>query len=278
MYETTAQFFALPDDQKQRWVSPTGNPYRGWAMQAPDGEAGMRLREQFEVCRYDAAADLSEAGYGSRWTEGFEPNIWPDEPESFRSVWGAYAAAMRQLGRRLLSICAVGLGLDADWFADKFDREASYLAANLYPAPTRQEQARTPDGLRFGAHTDIGSLTILYQDGNEGRLQVLDRLQRWCDVPNVPDAFVVNLGDMLAKWTNDRWVATRHRVVRASGAVSGSPRISIPFFQHPNLDALIQCVPTCTNAGNPPKYPAVLGGEWANYRFTTEDYSRLRYE
>jgi isopenicillin N synthase-like dioxygenase len=269
MYDVTKRFFALPDGSKARWSSPTGNSYRGWAVRgAPGPNAGVRLRESYEVCRYDSADELAAVGYEQRWLDGFDPNIWPDDPPDFRAVWSEYYVAMRDLGGRLLSICAAGLGLDAAWFADKFDRETSYLSGNLYPA----ELEPTGDSLRFGAHTDIGSLTILYQDGGPGGLQVLDRLGRWCDVAEVPGTYVVNLGDMLAKWTNDRWVATMHRVVRPRPSDAPENRLSLPYFQHPNFDALIECIPTCTAPERPAKYPPVFGGDWATHRFNTADY------
>jgi isopenicillin N synthase-like dioxygenase len=224
-----------------------------------------------EVCRFDTVEDLVAANYEPRWTDAFEPNIWPNEPADLRPTWTAYASAMRDLGGTVLSICAMALGHEPDWFADKFDRETSYLSANMYPPVGASDR-----GMRFGAHTDIGSLTILDRVEAGQGLQVLDRLGRWCDIQTIPDSFVVNLGDMLAKWTNDRWVATRHRVVQPANG--GEPMYSIPFFQHPNFDALIECIETCVSPDNPAKYPAVLGGEWANYRFATSDYSRLDYD
>jgi isopenicillin N synthase-like dioxygenase len=277
--DVSATFFALPDSVKQRYGSPTGNTYRGWATRESDDEPPVRLRETLEACRYDTVADLAAAGYGQRWLDTFDPNIWPAEPADFQATWDAYAAAMRELGTTLLSICAAALGLDPGWFADKFDRETSYLSANQYPAVDDADI-----NMRFGAHTDIGSLTILYRDEGRAGLQVFDRLGRWCDIQTVPDSFVVNLGDMLAKWTNDRWVATRHRVVQPvidTGTGSGTeaqPAYSIPYFQHPNFDALVECIPTCVGPDNPAKYPPVLGGDWANHRFTTGDYSTLDYD
>jgi isopenicillin N synthase-like dioxygenase len=271
--DTSVEFFALPDERKQPYASPTGNTYRGWAVRQSEDDPPVRLRETVEACRFDTAEDLVAANYEPRWTDGFEPNIWPDEPADFHPMWTAYAAAMRELGGRLLSICAVALGLEADWFVDKFDRETSYLSVNMYPPVSPSDVE-----MRFGAHTDIGSLTILYRDEARQGLQVLDRLGRWCDIQTVPDSFVVNLGDMLAKWTNDRWVATRHRVVQPVNDGAAQPAYSIPYFQHPNFDALIECIETCVGEDNPAKYPAILGGEWANHRFTTEDYSILEYD
>lgn len=84
----------------------------------------------------------------------------------------------------------------------------------------------------------------------------------WEDVVHVPGSFIVNIGDLMARWTNDRWVSTMHRVVpprSASGETED--RMSIAFFLQPNDDAVIACLPTCTDAAHPPRYEAVTSGE-----------------
>jgi len=116
--------------------------------------------------------------------------------------------------------------------------------------------------LRAGAHTDYGSLTIVKPDGAEGGLQVRAKDGSWLDVPHVPDAFVVNLGDLMAEWTNDRWVSTLHRVVNPSRAAGAAARrLSMAFFHQPNYDAVIQCLPTCADADRPPRYRTTTSGE-----------------
>jgi isopenicillin N synthase-like dioxygenase len=266
--EVSDFFFSQPEPVKQRFESPVGNRYRGWSVRHLEGSAGpVPVREHVELSRYDTAADLERAGYGPEWIEQFEPNIWPSIPEDLEEVWKAYFAVMDDLGVALLSLMAEALRLPREWFADKFDRQSSYLSVNRYPAPGELLEG---DGVRFTQHTDIGSLTLLYQDDGPGPLQVLDRRGRWCDVPYRPGTYIVNLGDLLAKWTNDRWVATPHRVLTPPPEETRS-RISVPYFQHPNFDALIECLPTCREAEAEPRYPAVLAGNWAEYRFQTYD-------
>jgi isopenicillin N synthase-like dioxygenase len=116
--------------------------------------------------------------------------------------------------------------------------------------------------LRRGAHSDYGSLTILHQDDAPGGLQVLTADDRWEDVPHLPGAYVVNIGDMLARWTNDRWVSTVHRVVNPPRQLATSDRISIPFFHQPNHDAIVEALPSCVGPENPPRYGPVSSGEW----------------
>ena len=268
LVRASKEFFDQPDDHKSRYASSTGNPFRGWSARQIDGPAGtVRAREHVEMSRFDSAADLASAGYGPAWIDRSEPNLWPSIPSGFKAAWKAYFAAMDAFGLEVLSLMAEALGLPSDWFEDKFDRQSSYLSCNHYPATGDRA---TPGTVRFDQHTDIGSLTLLYQDDGPGGLQVLDRSGRWCDVPFRPGTYIVNLGDLLAKWTNDRWVATPHRVLVPPADETRS-RFSVPYFQHPNFDALIECLPSCLEEGETPRYPAVLAGDWASYRFENYD-------
>ena len=131
-----------------------------------------------------------------------------------------------------------------------------------------------PGQLRAGAHSDYGSLTILKAEANPGGLQVYNKAGEWVDVPIVPDCFVVNIGDLMARWTNDRWVSTLHRVINPPREHAlGSRRQSLVFFHNPNYDADISCLPTCIAAGEPPRYPATTSGEHLRSRFVaTQTY------
>jgi isopenicillin N synthase-like dioxygenase len=151
---------------------------------------------------------------------------------------------------------AEALGLPPNWFECSCQRHASILLANYYPPTAR----RAADQLRAGAHTDYGGFTILYQDNAPGGLQVSDRNGGWIDVQPLEDSFVVNIGDLMARWTNDRWVSTLHRVVVPDATAGGSPwRVSIPYFQQPDRDAIISCVPGCEGASGP-KYQPMRAG------------------
>jgi isopenicillin N synthase-like dioxygenase len=119
-----------------------------------------------------------------------------------------------------------------------------------YPAP---EATAEPGQLRAGAHTDYGCMTILRTEDAPGGLQVQTRAGEWVDVHAVPGSFVVNLGDMMARWTNDRWPATLHRVAVPLADAAGSRRQTIVFFHDPRADALIECLPGC---GDPRYEPA----------------------
>src|SRR5690606_27722544 len=137
-------------------------------------------------------------------------------------------------------------------------REMSSLVVNHYPALTRPP---LPGQMRASAHTDYGTLTIVAPSGATYGLQVMVR-GRWEDVAVTPDAFVVNIGDLMAQWTNDRWVSTLHRVVNPPQPVATqSRRLSLVYFHQPNDDAVVEPIATCVDADHPPRYAPVTAGE-----------------
>ena len=112
--------------------------------------------------------------------------------------------------------------------------------------------------LRAGAHTDYGCMTILRTEDAPGGLQVQTRGGEWVDVQAVPGSFVVNLGDMMARWTNDRWPATLHRVaVPSPDRALGSRRLTLVFFHDPRADAVVECIPSCADKAHPPQYEPI---------------------
>ncbi|WP_375407613.1 isopenicillin N synthase family dioxygenase [uncultured Amnibacterium sp.] len=191
----------------------------------------------------------------------FSANRWPAQLPRMRPAWEAYFAAMDALAVRLMSIFALGLDLPADYFAARIDSSPGALRAINYP----EQQLPPEEGqLRAGAHSDYGTLTILRQQTGRGGLQVRDEASgSWVDVPAVEGAFVINIGDLMARWTNDRWTSTLHRVVNPdAGAAVSSRRQSMPFFHNANHSALIEAIPTCVAPGEQPKYEPVLAGPY----------------
>ncbi len=187
----------------------------------------------------------------------FAANRWPTEPADFQPVFEAYYRELSALADRLLSGFATALDLRPDWFADKVDRHISNVRALHYPA---QPDGVAPGQLRAGEHTDYGSLTILMTDISSGGLEVLGRDGVWQEVPHVPGAFVVNIGDLMAQWTNDRYVSTLHRVVNPPSA-QNVRRLSIAFFHQPNYDTVIECIPTCVPSNEKPRHAPITSGD-----------------
>jgi isopenicillin N synthase-like dioxygenase len=149
---------------------------------------------------------------------------------------------------------ALALDLKEDFFTRRMEHPTAILRLLRYP-PNPQAAAMQKTQPGCGAHSDYGYLTILAQD-SVGGLQVQNRAGKWIDAKPVPGAYVCNIGDMMAQWTNDRFAATQHRVVSSPDR----ERYSIPFFFHPDFDTEVACLPSCQSAENPPRYAPTTTG------------------
>ncbi len=269
VWNAARAFFDLPPEEKQR----AKTPYPGY----PYGYLGPELESLARSREVEAPPDLKESFNGgpSAAPPGmndpqalafcYAETIWPERPAGFREAWRAYYSAMEALANRIMRALAVALGLDEAFFEPYLSAPISGLRALNYPA---QEVAPKPGQIRAGAHSDYGSLTILLPEpGSEG-LEILNPEGVWTAVPPVAGAFVINIGDLMARWTNDRWVSTLHRVVNpASEAMARRRRQSLAFFHQPNWDAEIVALPSCLAAGEHAKYSAVLSGPYLMSKF-----------
>jgi isopenicillin N synthase-like dioxygenase len=174
------------------------------------------------------------------------PNLWPSAPVDFRLALERYYVAMGALAAQLLSLMATALGLDVAYFAPMIDDHVGALRILDYP---ELAEPPLPGQLRAGAHTDYGTLTILRTAPGSNGLQALSAAGEWTPIDAVAGGFVVNLGDSLAQWTNDRWRSTLHRVVEPPDA---QRRTSIAFFHNANWDAVIECLPGLEPAHHAP--------------------------
>lgn len=255
-------FFSLPDEEKRRVIMPRpGYPY-GYSPVAGESLSYSLgdyrppdLKETFSLGPADITAppaipDAVEFAWAA--------NLWPARPAEFRDALLAYYRAMSALAARLMRLFALGLDLPEDFFDPAITEAISALRILNYP-----DQAADPEPgqLRAGAHSDYGSLTILLQEQAPGGLEVQGADGAWHAVPAIPGSFVINLGDLMARWTNDRWRSTLHRVVNPPRDATGSARRqSMAFFHQPNWDAEIACIPTCLRPGERPKYAPVFSG------------------
>lgn len=189
----------------------------------------------------------------------FAVPAWPSALPGLAPAWQSYMGEMRILSNRLLSIFALGLGLDAEYFANKVDVAPVSQRAINYP---EQDSAPDEGALRAGAHTDYGTLTILRQELGRGGLQVHDgKTDAWIDIPSTPGALVINIGDLMARWTNDRWTSTLHRVINPDvGSQQSNRRQSMPFFHNANYSQLIDCLPGCEGVNGERAYEPVFAG------------------
>jgi isopenicillin N synthase-like dioxygenase len=227
---------------------------------ALDGEGKGPPADLFERFRIGPFGFEEDDYHRSRLEGAYAPNVWPAFLPEFRTVLSEYYRSMSTLSRDLMRVFALTLGLEETWFDSKIDREMSSLCLNHYPAPTAPA---LPGQLRAGAHTDYGTLTIVAPTGEPGGLQVRVRDGGWEDVFVTPGTFVVNIGDMMAQWTNDRWVSTLHRVANPPERTAlATRRISLVYFHQPNPDALVECLPTCSGKDRPPRYAPVTAGDY----------------
>ena len=193
-------------------------------------------------------------------------NIWPAEPETFRAVWTDYYLAMERLGSQIMRLLAAALHLADDYFVEFHTHHLSALRGINYPS---MRDPSLPEQQRAGAHSDYGSLTILRPDPSIAGLEVQLPSGEWVGAPIISDAFIVNVGDLLARWTNDRWASTLHRVANSAGPIEdiAPRRQSIAYFMNPNYDAVISAIPTCLDNDKAARYLPVSAGEYLIKQF-----------
>jgi isopenicillin N synthase-like dioxygenase len=194
------------------------------------------------------------------------PNQWPAWLPGFKAQMLGYVSEVDRVARHIVRLVALALGLPADALDAHFERPTTFLRALHYPP-----QPPDADGAIGSApHTDYGVITLLAQD-DSGGLQVRPRGADWIDAPPLPDTFVLNVGDMLARWSNDRFVSTPHRVINRSGG----DRYSLPYFFDPGMDTRIECLPGCSSAERPARHAPVRYGDYLMERLNRNyDYRR----
>jgi isopenicillin N synthase-like dioxygenase len=259
-------FFALPLDEKRRAIHPiptTPRGYRALGIEAlsygNEGGTPPDLKEYYHFGRESWPDEpYFTSSEGQRY---FIENLWPKQPAGFKEAAQRYYAEMERIELALLRLAALGLGVDEHYFDGKVDRHITAMRINFYPV---QKEPPLPGQLRAGEHTDYGTFTILNGENAPGGLQVKTRGGDWVDIETDESTFVVNIGDLLMRWTNDRWISNRHRVVNPPDAVASRvQRLSIAFFHHPNYDAMIECIAPPGQA----KYPPVNSGAYRDLKY-----------
>jgi isopenicillin N synthase-like dioxygenase len=255
MFEMSHRFFAhAPEDKRKLAV----NDYHHGFIEIGEAQmyegANVDLKESF-VWGLDVEADDPDTLAGNRL---IGPNRWPGFMPELRPALVDYMAACNALGARLLEAFAVSIGVARDTFIRRFDRPISRGSLVYYP-PQDASLGRAQFGV--APHTDYGCLTFVYQD-EIGGLQVIGADGQWLTAHPIPGTFVVNVGDLLARWTNDRFKSTLHRVVNSSGR----ERYSMAMFVDPNYDAPIEPV---VRPGETAKYETVECGAYILSRYDT---------
>ena len=264
--EQAHEFFALPLDAKRKAIHPVAGTPRGYRAMGIEalaaGNEGATPPDLKEFYHFGRESWPDEPYFtGAEGRRYFIPNLWPTHPAGFAAAAARYYGEMENVAALMMRLTALALERDEHVFDDKIDRHITAMRLNFYPEQTESPQ---PGQLRAGAHTDFGVFTILNGENVPGGLQVRTKADDWIDVETDPAAFVVNIGDLLMRWTNDRWLSNMHRVVNPPATVAArAKRLSIAFFQQPNYDARIECIAPPGKA----TYPPILSGEYRDMKY-----------
>lgn len=244
----------LPLATRERLAMQHSPSMRGFELmgaQTLDQDARPDLKESF----YCGMAYADDHPYVRAGYQTYGHNQWPAEVPRASAQCEAYIQAMLGLSRRLMQLIALSLSLPETWFDETSDSPMVTLRMIRYPAHPEGADERT---FGAGAHTDWGAITILAQDGHGG-LEVQTPEGDWVPATPIPGCFVVNLGDMIPRWTNGLYHSNPHRVRNVHSG--GAPRYSIPFFYEPDYLARIEAVPGTVPEGEAPRYAPCTAGE-----------------
>ncbi len=257
MLGKAAEFFALPIERKRAIAIEKSQAHRGYvgiSAETLDSAAGGDLKETLDTGG-EHGPDHPEVRAN---VPLFGPNQFPELP-GFRETWDGYRIQAIEAAERVQRAMARALGMPDDHIVKLPGGETIYNL-RLIHYPPQQAVRPKPGQLGCGAHTDYGTVTVLADDG-VGGLQVMRRDGTWIDVSAPADAMVVNIGDLMAVWTNDRWVSNPHRVINPPD----TDRYSMPLFVTPPFHAMISCLPTCQD--EPPRYEPQQAGPYLLSRF-----------
>lgn len=249
-------FFAQSFDTKLTYMPPEQAKGRGYL---PIG-----IESVAKTLTGETPPDLCEAlVFGAPHREdqpGAKPNYWPTEPARLKSLVEQWSDQMVTLTVHLSRLSALALDLPEDYFAEAYADPSLTLRFVNYPDQTTPPR---PGQMRYGEHHDYGALTILRQDAAPGGLEIKDSDGAWKEAGVIPESFVINVGDLMARWTNNRWRSTLHRVSNPDRSLTGSTaRLSMVAFTGPNEQAEVECLPTCQTADNPPQFEPVKAGDY----------------
>ena len=190
------------------------------------------------------------------------PNQWPGNKNRFKKILKKHMALMSELGKIITQGLSISLGLPKNYFWPFMNESHNYMRVSKYPPILNDQDKVSGDGI--GSHIDYGFLTILLQDKVQG-LEIKDSDGQWFKAPIIPGTFLINIGHMIQRWTNDYYRATVHRVV----SPRDKPRLSVPFFFEPNYDTVIEPIGKFCTDSNPIKYSPLHFGDYLKKTFKT---------
>ncbi|MFD8394196.1 isopenicillin N synthase family dioxygenase [Streptomyces sp. NPDC059680] len=235
------EFFLLPDEVKRRYEAKVGG--RGWL--GPGAEANGYAEgtetppDLKESLTFATDEPFEDPVVNAEW---YAPNVWPAEVPGLRDLCRTYLSRMAALEKELLSLLGYALGLRPDFFSRHMDRPTYGFNINWYPG-TDVVGAPLPGQFRIGPHTDFGTVTVLDRQAGKGGLQVYTDAGGWEDAPYDPAALTINIGDLLSRWTGDRWRSGRHRVLPPPVEAPAEELMSLVYFGECTPGTLVESVP-----------------------------------
>ncbi|WOD39187.1 isopenicillin N synthase family dioxygenase [Nodosilinea sp. E11] len=263
-FARSQQFFALPLAEKTAlaWSSEVSNRgYIGLERERLDETQPGDLKEAFNL-----GPDVSPEEATTRGLPLVQ-NRWPADQADFRATLTEFFDHCAVAAGRLFRAFALALGMPADFMLTRHVTHNFTLRLLHYPPLATAPQ---PGQIRAGAHSDYGTLTLLFQD-QVGGLEVLSAQGDWISAPAIPGAVLINTGDLTERWSNGVFRSTKHRVGLPQDSQAGraelprpvsNHRYSIAFFCEPDAEAVIDCLPTCQGPGHPPQYPPITAGDY----------------
>ena len=259
LFEVSKAFFALSDEVKKSYEDEANHGQRGYISKNKESAKGKDVPDLKEF--YHIGQTVTD---GDPIKSEYPDNIWPDAINDFEQVGQEVFETFENTGRNLLRATALYLNLPENYFDDKIHNGNSILRLlHYYPV---QDKSQIPEGaVRAAAHGDINLITLLMGGSAEG-LQAQSLDGQWIPVSPADDEIVVNIGDMLARLTNNRFRSTQHQVITPNEESWTKPRYSTPFFLHPRSDMDLTCLESCVNNENPKQYADMTAGEFLTER------------
>lgn len=259
LYDSIKKFFSLPDEVKQKYERPELAGQRGYISKGKEHAKGRSTGDLKEF--YHIGQEVKD---DDPVKEQYPENIWPAEVPEFKEVSIEAYSIIENAGKVMLRAIALYLGLEETYF-DKKVRNGNSILRAIHYFPIEDPQSIPPDAVRAAEHGDINLITLLMGASADG-LQVLRRDGKWIPITALPEQLVVNVGDMLARLTNDKLKSTIHRVVNPPKELMHTSRFSIPFFMHPRSEMDLSCLESCIDAQHPKGYEDMTAGEFLDQR------------
>jgi len=255
LYKYTQQFFSLPLEQKRKYEIAGMAGQRGYTSFGTEHAKGSDEPDLKEFFQY---GQVASNGFKE---ENYPPNVQVDQVKDFNETFDKAYRAFERSGTLLLEAIALYLGLEEKYFNEFIHNGNSILRAIHYPPITHEPKS----AIRAEQHEDINLITLLIGASADG-LEILSKTGEWVAVTSLPEQIVVNVGDMLQRFTNNKLCSTTHRVVNPRRELWHTSRFSIPFFLHPKASMSLKCLDSCLDDKHPKAYEDCTAGEYLDER------------